>query len=295
MKNFDYKDRFGCKKYKGVFSWGIILLSFAPSAAAGWHGERPRIPYARNGAWHSAFSSVGLCRRFLNQNCVRNKTACAKGGMLVPWWLGRFFVTGDSALFRYWWLGRFFRYSYLHTCIPTYLHTCIPAYPHTCIPANLHTCIPACLKKSLHAHFASVVNEFWMDFEVDFATIWNPFWGPFWNLGGGLGGSWVLEAPKLGFWSILDRFWDPSWGQVGSNFEALERPGASWHLLGRSLCGLEPFFFRSHDQFLFASHFTSISDRKTTPKSLKNRWRIHAHMKQKKKAYFHASCSELSR
>ena len=38
-----------------------ILLSFAPSAAAGWHGERPRIPYARNGAWHSAFSSVGLC------------------------------------------------------------------------------------------------------------------------------------------------------------------------------------------------------------------------------------------
>ena len=74
-----------------------ILLSFAPSAAAGWHGERPRIPYARNGAWHIAFSSVGLCRRFLNQNCVRNKTACAKGGMLVPWWLGRFFVTGDSA------------------------------------------------------------------------------------------------------------------------------------------------------------------------------------------------------
>ena len=42
-----------------------------------------------------------------------------------------------------------------------------------------------------------------------------------------LGGSWVLEAPKLGFSSILDRFWDPSWGQVGSNFEALERPGAS--------------------------------------------------------------------
>ena len=27
-----------------------ILLSFAPSAAAGWHGERPRTPYARNGA-----------------------------------------------------------------------------------------------------------------------------------------------------------------------------------------------------------------------------------------------------
>ena len=130
---------------------------------------------------------------------------------------------------------------------------------------------------------------------IVFSSILVSFWGPFWNLGGGLGGSWVLEAPKLGFWSILDRFWDPSWGQVGSNFEALERPGASWHLLGRSLCGLEPFFFRSHDRFLFASHFTSISDRKTTPKSLKHRWRIHAHMKQKKKAYFHASCSEFSR
>ena len=128
--------------------------------------------------------------------------------------------------------------------------------------------------------FGVKINRFFFDFGVIFLPE---------------GGSWVLEPPKLGFWSILDRFWDPSWGQVGSNFEALERPGASWHLLGRSLCGLEPFFFRSHDQFLFASHFTSISDRKTTPKSLKNRWRIHAHMKEKKKAYFHASCSELSR
>ena len=54
-----------------------IVPSFAPSAAAGWHGERPRIPYARNGVWHSVFSSVGPCRRFSNQNCVRNKTACA--------------------------------------------------------------------------------------------------------------------------------------------------------------------------------------------------------------------------
>ena len=66
-----------------------------------------------------------------------------------------------------------------------------------------------------------------MDFEVDFATIWNPFWGPFWNLGGGLGGlgSWRLPS------SDFDRFWidlgTPLGGQVGSNFEALERPGAS--------------------------------------------------------------------
>jgi hypothetical protein len=47
-----------------------ILLSFAPSAAAGWHGDRQRIPYARNGAGHSAFSSVGLCRRFLGTGIV---------------------------------------------------------------------------------------------------------------------------------------------------------------------------------------------------------------------------------
>ena len=47
------------------------------TARAGLHGERPRTPYARNGVWHSVFSSVGPCRRFSNQNCVRNKTACA--------------------------------------------------------------------------------------------------------------------------------------------------------------------------------------------------------------------------
>ena len=63
----------------------FILLSFAPSAAAGWHGERQRIPYAKNRARRSVFSSVGLCRRFSHQNCVRNKIACAKGGMLAPW------------------------------------------------------------------------------------------------------------------------------------------------------------------------------------------------------------------
>ena len=36
-----------------------ILLSFAPSAAAGWHGERQRIPYARNGVRHSVFFALG--------------------------------------------------------------------------------------------------------------------------------------------------------------------------------------------------------------------------------------------
>jgi len=46
------------------------LLSFAPSAAAGGHGDRRRIPYARHGAGHSAFSSVGLCRRFLATGVV---------------------------------------------------------------------------------------------------------------------------------------------------------------------------------------------------------------------------------
>ena len=48
-----------------IYAQGGIVLSFAPSAAAGWHGERQRIPYARNRARHSVFFSVGLCRRFL--------------------------------------------------------------------------------------------------------------------------------------------------------------------------------------------------------------------------------------
>ena len=52
------------------FGGAANLLSFAPSAAAGWHGDRQRIPYARNGAGHSAFSSVGLCRRFLGTGIV---------------------------------------------------------------------------------------------------------------------------------------------------------------------------------------------------------------------------------
>ena len=39
-----------------------------------------RSPYAKNRARRSVFSSVGLCRRFSHQNCVRNKIACAKGG-----------------------------------------------------------------------------------------------------------------------------------------------------------------------------------------------------------------------
>ena len=66
-----------------------ILLSFAPSAAAGWHGERQRIPYAKNRARRSVFSSVGLCRRFSHQialHCIvtKKKTECSPFFGTVP-------------------------------------------------------------------------------------------------------------------------------------------------------------------------------------------------------------------
>ena len=49
---FSVSAHFFYYEYLWIF---LILLSFAPSAAAGWHGEGLRIPHGSNRARHNVF------------------------------------------------------------------------------------------------------------------------------------------------------------------------------------------------------------------------------------------------
>ena len=78
-----------------------------------------------------------------------------------------------------------------------------------------------------------------------------------------------LGATKFGFSLILNRFLTllgtPLGAQVGSNFEALRRLGASRGVLRRPEAVWNPLFFRSHERY----HFPPLSDPKITPKIIK--------------------------
>ena len=184
--------------------------------------------------------------------------------------------------FRYWRLGPFsllvtrpffslLILAYLHTYIPTYLHTCIPAYLHTCKPAYLHTFMPQEeFARAFRIGGEWILNGFRSRFRNDLESIL----GSILESWGCLGGSWVLEAPKLGFWSILDRFWDPS---LGPSWLQLRGLGASWGVLTPlgavfvwSGTLLFPISWPIPFRISFYIDFGSQNDPKIIEKSMKN-------------------------
>ena len=148
-------------------------------------------------------------------------------------------------------------------------------------------------KSSKKAHHQDVQNlEYNHESRFNFMLLWMLVWGLFWcHLGVHLGSSWGQLGVHLGsqerlqlktpfhclFASMSDPSWTPSLPQLGGL-------GASWG-------GLGPLYFPSSFQCFVKPYFESISDPKTTLKSIKNRSEIHAKIKVGKRSHF--KCSSI--